>query len=95
MLRYLAAFGPAKMSDAAAWSRLNGMREPIELLRPRLRTFRDERGRELFDLPEALRSPTRTLPAPVRLLPDYDNVVLSHDDRSRGSRRRSGRTRAS
>ena len=82
ILRYLAAFGPASTSDVAAWSRLKGMREPMERLRPRLRTYRDERGRELFDLPDApIADPE--VPAPVRLLPDYDNVVLSHDDRSR------------
>ncbi len=82
ILRYLAAFGPASTGDVAAWSRLQGMRGPMERLRPRLRTFRDERGRELFDLPEAPIADA-DLPAPVRLLPDYDNVLLGHDDRSR------------
>ena len=80
--RYLGAFGPASVADAASWSRLTGLREAFERLRPELVTFRDERGRELFDLPDAPR-PGAAVPAPVRFLPEYDNVLLSHDDRSR------------
>ena len=80
--RYLAAFGPATPADAQAWSGVGRLKEVFEALRPELVALRDERGRELFDLPEAPR-PSEDVPAPVRLLPEFDNLVLAHADRSR------------
>jgi hypothetical protein len=80
--RYLGAFGPATLRDVAAWSRLTGLRAIMEQLRPSLVTFRDEQGAELFDLPSAPR-PGGDVPAPVRLVADFDNLVLSHAERSR------------
>jgi hypothetical protein len=81
VVRYLGAFGPASPADMRAWSGL-AMRPLFERLRPRLRVFRDEKGTELFDLPRAPR-PSGEIHAPVRLMPDYDNILLAHADRTR------------
>jgi hypothetical protein len=82
ILRYLAAFGPASAIDVQAWSGLTKLADAMERLKPRLVEFRDENGKVLYDLPDAPRPPENTA-APPRFLPDYDNVMLGHADRSR------------
>jgi len=79
---YLAAFGPASVKDMQIWSGLTRLQPAFDALRAELITFRDEQGRELFDLPEAP-LPDMDRPAPVRFLPDFDNLVLAYDNRRR------------
>ncbi len=82
VLRYLAAFGPASVMDIQAWCGLTRLAEVVDRLRKDLLVFANGSGRALFDLPNAPR-PGADAVAPVRFLYDYDNLLLSHADRSR------------
>jgi hypothetical protein len=81
--RYLGAYGPATPRDVGQWAGVPRL-QPITdaLARIGARTLQDERGRTLYDLPRAP-LPDPDTPAPPRLVPRFDNLVLSHDDRSR------------
>ncbi|GEM48580.1 winged helix DNA-binding domain-containing protein [Deinococcus cellulosilyticus] len=82
ILRYLGAFGPATLKDISVWSGLTSLKPALQERQGVLRTFRDELGRELFDLADAA-LPDPDLPISPRFLPEFDNLLLSHFDRSR------------
>lgn len=83
VLRYLGAFGPASVMDMQQWSGLTRLGEVFERLRPKLRSYVFEpNGRKLFDL-ESIELPDPETPAPVRFLAEYDNLLISHADRTR------------
>jgi hypothetical protein len=79
--RYLAAFGPAGVKDVQAWSGLTRLAEVVAEMRTELRCYTGPDG-ELFDLADA-GLPDPETPAPVRLLPAFDNALLGHADRTR------------
>jgi hypothetical protein len=79
--RYLEGFGPAPLEDAASWAGFSpsALRPALDGLR--LRRFRDQRGRELLDLPGAV-LPDPDTPVPVRFLPTWDATLLAHARRT-------------
>ena len=82
--RCIAAFGPVTLADIAKFA---GQAPPrirpiLERIAPSLRVFTDERARVLYDLPRAPR-PDADTPAPVRLLPRYDEVLIAYQHRDR------------
>jgi hypothetical protein len=82
VIRYLQAFGPASVTDLQTWSGFKKLKDVVDKLRPELKVYRDEQKRELFDLPDTP-LPAADVPASVRFLPEYDNLLLSHTKRTR------------
>ena len=82
--RCLAAFGPATLADISqfAGQAPPRIRPTLGRIAPTLRTFSDEQGRLLYDLPRAPR-PDGDVPAPVRFLPRYDELLISYAHRDR------------
>jgi Winged helix DNA-binding domain len=82
VVRYLAAFGPASVADMQTWSGLSRLGEVAERLDARLTQVKSQDGQTLYDIPDAPR-PHPDIPAPVRLVAPFDNVMLSHANRTR------------
>lgn len=82
VLRYLAAFGPASVRDVQTWCGLTRLNTVVKRLGDRLRRYEDANGTALFDVAEG-KPVDESVQVPVRLLPEYDNVLLSYADRSR------------
>lgn len=81
LARYLRAFGPAPLADAANWAGLpaSDLHEAAETMH--LRQFRDSQGDVLFDVPRAP-LPAADTRVPVRLLPTWDATLLVHARRA-------------
>ena len=80
---HLAAFGPASVADIATWSsvRVPHIRGALARIKDLVR-FRDEKGRELFDVRRAPRPPAET-PAAPKYLARFDATILGHDSAER------------
>jgi len=82
--RCISAFGPVALADVAkfAGQAPPRVRPTLEAMAPKLRTFSDEAGRVLYDLPRAIR-PSPDVRAPVRFLPRYDELLIGYQHRDR------------
>jgi hypothetical protein len=80
--RYLSAFGPASIMDFQAWIGIPSLKKTIDPMKASLIVYQNEDGKELLDLPD-LPIIDGDVPAPIRFIPDYDNLLVSHKDRNR------------
>jgi hypothetical protein len=80
--RYLGAFGPASLRDAAAWAGVAQRDFAPALERLPLVRLHDEKGTELLDLP-GWELPPATVVPPVRLVGHWDQALLAYADRER------------
>lgn len=79
VVRYLAAYGPATVKDAQAWSGLPNLEPAFASLGSKLITVPGPKGEPLYDLPDAPR-PDGDTPAPVRFLPEWDGAIVTRAD---------------
>lgn len=80
--RYLAAYGPATAADVGAWTGIPGPAALLKGMEGDLVTYRGNGKTLLYDVPDGP-LPDEDTPAPPRLLPAFDNLLLSHKDRTR------------
>ena len=80
--RYLAAFGPASIMDFQTWSGMTRLKAKLAATLDSLAAYTSENGAQLYDLPELDIVPEEAV-APVRFLPEYDNILIAHRIRTR------------
>ncbi|MYD10474.1 MAG: winged helix DNA-binding domain-containing protein [Chloroflexi bacterium] len=80
--RYLAAYGPASVMDFQTWTGMTSLKAQLAAAFKELVEYRDDAGNACFDLPELSVSDAEA-PAPIRFLPEYDNILIAHRDRRR------------
>ena len=80
--RYLAAFGPADVMDFQTWTGITRLKSRLAPALGELKIYQTETGRDIYDLPEATIAAPDSI-APIRFIPEYDNLLIAHRDRSR------------
>ena len=81
--RYLGAFGPASAADLQTWSGVGGMKAVLDGMRDRARRCSPTSAAASCSTCPTRRGRAPTSTAPARFLPEFDNLVLAYDDRTR------------